>query len=143
VDIVAPFGEKYVDQLATAYLAFNEKSHLPTIFRTVAATIGNDFGLDLLGASTDPDRRSASPGFETDQTNPAPIVQESKQLPEPSDEMDLTKAAAKQSVADPPAGTGTRPVDIGEVKPGADAPVEVNETTNLADLFNRMSGTPK
>lgn len=143
MDTVTPFGQKYVDQLATAYLAANEKSHLPTIFRTVAATIDKDFGLDLLGASTEPDRRPASSGFENAQPNQAPAVEESKQPPEPSAEMDLTKPAVTQPVADPPAGTGTRSVDIGEVKPGADAPVEPNETANLADLFNRMSGTPK
>src|SRR5205823_10284907 len=31
VEALQPFGKKYVDQLATAYLAFGEKSYLPTI----------------------------------------------------------------------------------------------------------------
>ena len=39
VEALQPFGRKYVDQLATAHLAFGEKSYLPTIVKLVADAI--------------------------------------------------------------------------------------------------------
>ena len=46
VEAVQPFGKKYVDQLAIAYLAFEEKSYLPTIVKLVADAIKKDSGRD-------------------------------------------------------------------------------------------------
>jgi hypothetical protein len=46
VDALQPFGKKYVDQLAMAYLAFEEKSYLPTIVKLVANAIKKDSGRD-------------------------------------------------------------------------------------------------
>jgi hypothetical protein len=51
VEALAPFGEKYVDQLATAYLALGDKSYLSTLMEMVATTIQNDFGLAPLGVA--------------------------------------------------------------------------------------------
>jgi len=46
VEALQPFGKKYVDQLAMAYLAFEEKSYLPTIVKLVANAIKKDSGRD-------------------------------------------------------------------------------------------------
>jgi hypothetical protein len=46
-----PFGKKYVDQLAMAYLAFEEKSYLPTIVKLVANAIKKDSGSDSASAA--------------------------------------------------------------------------------------------
>lgn len=44
VETLQPFGKKYVDQLAMAYLAFEEKSYLPTIVKLVTHAIKKDTG---------------------------------------------------------------------------------------------------
>lgn len=49
IDVLAPFGKRYVDQLAWAYLAFNDKSHLPVLVKMIAATIKKDTGRYLAG----------------------------------------------------------------------------------------------
>jgi len=46
VEAVLPFGKKYADQLAMAYLAFGEKSYLPAIVKMVADAIKKDSGRD-------------------------------------------------------------------------------------------------
>lgn len=46
VEAVLPFGKKYVDQLAMAYLAFEKKSYLPAIVKMVAGAIKKDSGRD-------------------------------------------------------------------------------------------------
>jgi hypothetical protein len=58
VEAVLPFGKKYVDQLAMAYLAFEEKSYLPAIVKLVANAIKRDSGRDSAGVAAmdgDPD----------------------------------------------------------------------------------------
>jgi hypothetical protein len=58
VEAVLPFGKKYVDQLAMAYLAFEEKSYLPAIVKMVADAIKKDSGRDsvsLAEMDSDPD----------------------------------------------------------------------------------------
>jgi hypothetical protein len=42
VDALQPFGQKYVDQLATAYLAINDKDYLAVICQKVVATAKSD-----------------------------------------------------------------------------------------------------
>jgi hypothetical protein len=59
VEALQPFGKKYVDQLAVAYLAFEEKSYLPTIVKLVANAIKKDSGRDSTSAAAmdgDPNR---------------------------------------------------------------------------------------
>jgi hypothetical protein len=51
VEALQPFGKKYVDQLAMAYLAFEEKSYLPTIVKLVAHAIKKDSGRDSTSAA--------------------------------------------------------------------------------------------
>jgi hypothetical protein len=43
--VLRPFGPKYVDQLARAYLAFNDKAFLPIILNMIIASARKDAGL--------------------------------------------------------------------------------------------------
>ena len=49
VTILMPFGQKYVDQLAGAYVAFNNKAFLPTILNLVTASARQDASLTAAG----------------------------------------------------------------------------------------------
>lgn len=51
VAALEPFGRKYVDELASAYLVLNDKEYLPIILRKIAATLRKDSGRDVAGAS--------------------------------------------------------------------------------------------
>jgi hypothetical protein len=51
VQTLRPFGKKYVDQFAMAYLAFEEKSYLPTIVSLVASAIKKDSGREAASAA--------------------------------------------------------------------------------------------
>jgi hypothetical protein len=42
VQALQPFGQKYVDQLATAYLAINDKDYLAVICQKIVATAKAD-----------------------------------------------------------------------------------------------------
>lgn len=42
VKTLSPFGQKYVDELATAYLALNDKAYLPMIIQKILATAKAD-----------------------------------------------------------------------------------------------------
>jgi hypothetical protein len=43
---LAPFGKKYVDELAKAYLVLNDKDYLPIIFKKIAAAVRKGSGKD-------------------------------------------------------------------------------------------------
>jgi hypothetical protein len=40
--VLTPYGQKYVDELATAYLALNDKAYLPMIVQKILATAKQD-----------------------------------------------------------------------------------------------------
>jgi len=42
VSALSPYGQKYIDQLATGYLALNDKSYLPMIVQKILATARDD-----------------------------------------------------------------------------------------------------
>ena len=42
VNALSPYGQKYVDQLATGYLALNDKEYLPMIVQKILATAKDD-----------------------------------------------------------------------------------------------------
>src|ERR1700688_850126 len=44
-----PYGRKYVDEFATAYLALNDKDYLPMILRKIIASASRDSGQDIAG----------------------------------------------------------------------------------------------
>jgi hypothetical protein len=43
VAVLSPYGEKYVDELAKAYLVFNDKDYLPLILTKIVASARRDF----------------------------------------------------------------------------------------------------
>ena len=45
-----PYGQKYVDQLATGYLALNDKEYLPMIVQKILATAKDDAARRLRGS---------------------------------------------------------------------------------------------
>jgi hypothetical protein len=49
VEILTPFGQKYVDQLAGAYLAFENKAFLPAILNLLKASARQDTNLQAAG----------------------------------------------------------------------------------------------
>ena len=49
VTVLAPYGQKYVDELAAAYLALNDKDHLPTILRQIIASATRDSHQNVAG----------------------------------------------------------------------------------------------
>jgi hypothetical protein len=44
VSALSPYGQKYIDQLATAYLSLNDKDYLPMIVQKILATAKEDAG---------------------------------------------------------------------------------------------------
>jgi len=44
VSALSPYGQKYIDQLAAAYLALNDKEYLPMIVQKILATAKDDVG---------------------------------------------------------------------------------------------------
>jgi hypothetical protein len=45
-EVLAPFGQKYVDELAAAYLVSNDKKYLPMIVQNIIASARKDSGRD-------------------------------------------------------------------------------------------------
>jgi hypothetical protein len=50
VNALFPYGQKYVDQLATGYLALNDKEYLPMIVQKILATAKDDAARRLRGS---------------------------------------------------------------------------------------------
>jgi hypothetical protein len=48
---LAPFGKKYVDELAKTYLVLNDKDYLPIILKKIAAAARKDSGKDTASAA--------------------------------------------------------------------------------------------
>ena len=51
VAALAPFGKKYVDELARAYLVLDDKDYLPLILKKIAATVKRDTGRDFVSTA--------------------------------------------------------------------------------------------
>lgn len=47
--VLAPYGEKYVDELAAAYLVLNDKEYLPMILQKIIASARKDSGQNVAG----------------------------------------------------------------------------------------------
>jgi hypothetical protein len=66
VAALAPFGKKYVDELARAYLVLDDKDYLPLILKKIAATVKKDTGRDFVSTALidlpATDLRSGAPG---------------------------------------------------------------------------------
>jgi hypothetical protein len=95
VEAVQPFGKKYVDQLAMAYLAFEEKSYLPAIVKMVADAIKKDSGrdsADLAEMDGDPDTDLISLAMSKARTSAVQQVFASAAL---NDDREKSSAASK------------------------------------------------
>jgi len=101
VEAVQPFGKKYVDQLAIAYLAFEEKSNLPTIVKLVADAIKKDSGRDpaSLAAAMDADPNTDLVSFAMSKARTS-IVEQVFTSPAPNDGF-AEKFSAMRNAAPP------------------------------------------
>src|SRR5262249_28335476 len=106
VETLAPFGKKYVDQLATAYLAFNDKSYLPMIVKMVAATIKKDSGRDV-GTAADGDHGMDLISFALSKTRNSTV---DGLLDRAQFEVSAAKEPRAMDAEPAPAATAERPV---------------------------------
>jgi hypothetical protein len=76
VTALAPYGQKYVDELAAAYLALNDKDHLPMILREIIASARRDSRVasDL----TDKNSNVEADGLAVDRTRRVDRVRDSR-----------------------------------------------------------------
>jgi hypothetical protein len=103
VEAVLPFGKKYVDQLAMAYLAFGEKSYLPAIVKMVADAIRKDSGrgtADVAGMDGDPDTDLISFAMSKARTSPVQQVFASAALNDGREKSSVTSKALPQAGPD-------------------------------------------
>ena len=123
VKILEPFGQKYVDQLAGAYIVFDDKTYLPTILDLIVASARKDAGLSATNIRKFPSVTAADMSF----ANGKALQQEA--LDEGSEKIaiveDLTDATVRPFA--------TLPV------PREKAP---DERDNLTDLFDRLGLPP-
>jgi hypothetical protein len=123
VKILEPFGQKYVDQLAGAYIVFDDKAYLPTILNLIVASARKDAGLSAADIRKLPSATAADMLFENEKA----LQQEA--LDEGSEKIaiveDLTDATVRPSA--------TLPV------PREKAPDELD---NLRGLFDRLGLAP-
>jgi hypothetical protein len=61
--ILEPFGQKYVDQLAGAYIVFDNKAYLPTILNLIVASARKDAGLSATNIRKFPSAAEADMSF--------------------------------------------------------------------------------
>jgi hypothetical protein len=73
--VLAPYGQKYVDELAAAYLVRNDKEYLPMILRKIIASARRDSGQNVAGDLLHKDSHDALSGT-LGKTRPADRVRE-------------------------------------------------------------------
>jgi hypothetical protein len=103
VEAVLPFGKKYVDQLAMAYLAFGEKSNLPAIVKMVADAIKKDSGRDSADVAEmdgDPDTDLISFAVSKTRTSLVKHVFASAALDDGAEKSSMTSKASPQAERD-------------------------------------------
>jgi hypothetical protein len=76
VTALAPYGQKYVDELAAAYLALNDKDHLPMILREIIASARRDSR--VAGDLTDRKSNAEADGLAFDRTRRVDRVRNSR-----------------------------------------------------------------
>jgi hypothetical protein len=57
-DILAPYGQKYVDEFAAAYLPLNDKKYLPVILRKIVASAEQDGGQNVVNVLPEGSKRA-------------------------------------------------------------------------------------
>lgn len=169
VEAVLPFGKKYVDQLAMAYLAFEKKSYLPAIVKMVAGAIKKDSGRDSADVAEmdgDPDTDLISFAMSKARTSAVQQVFASAALNDGREKSSVTSKAPPQagpearvklaavqsqlktSRSRPQGGAGSprRLPDAADqgladsaTTPARKATASVNDAQDLKDLLNRIA----
>jgi hypothetical protein len=140
---LAPYGQKYVDEFAAAYLVLNDKDYLPMILRKIIASARRDSGIanDLPDKNTNAD----AAGMAFDRTRPVDRVRDvrSGDTDESTsvDNLPRIDAGPEQERASEPSGQKSS----GHVE--ASALRETAEATNLkaavADAESSVSAPPQ
>jgi len=76
VTVLAPYGEKYVDELAAAYLALNDKDHLPMILRQIIASARRDSHQNVAGDRSFENSNADAVGLAFGRTRPVDRVRD-------------------------------------------------------------------
>jgi hypothetical protein len=75
---LAPYGRKYVDEFAAAYLVLNDKDHLPMILQKIIASARRDSGQDIAGDFPDKNTHADAVGMAFDRTRRAERVRDAR-----------------------------------------------------------------
>src|SRR5258708_6637163 len=76
--VLAPYGQKYVDELAAAYLVLNDKDYLPMILRKIIASASRDSGQNVAGDLSDGNTNSEALPMAFDGTRRVDRVREAR-----------------------------------------------------------------
>jgi hypothetical protein len=152
VEALQPFGKKYVDQLATAYLAFEEKSYLPIIVNLVARAIKKDSGrnsADVAAIDNDPNTDLISFALSKARASVAePVLASDARVKAASVRSELQTSHGRPEGG---AGSAKRQPDAGAVDDGPAVTVavpfrkamvnvtEIDDARALMDLFNKIA----
>ncbi len=74
VTALAPYGQKYVDEFAAAYLALNDKEYLPTILRQIIASARRDSRQNVAGDRSFENSNADAVGLAFGRTRPVDRV---------------------------------------------------------------------
>lgn len=168
VEALQPFGKKYLDQLAMAYLAFEEKSYLPIIVKLVADAIKKDSGRNSTRATamdsdpnTDAMIKARSSLVEQVFASPAPndgfaekssVMSNAPPQTEPDARVNLAtvpselktsrsrpEGEAASSKRQPDAGRGDKGLAVKVAAPARKATASVADAQDLRDLLKRIA----
>jgi hypothetical protein len=107
VTVLAPYGQKYVDELASAYLALNDKDHLPMILEQIIASARRDSHQNVAGDCSFENSNADAVGFAFGRTRPVDRVHDPR----------VGYADEPASVNDEPAsGNNVSEIDAGLTK---------------------------
>jgi hypothetical protein len=76
VTALAPYGQKYVDEFAAAYLALNDKDHLPMILRQIIASARRDSHQNVAGDRSFENSNADAVGLASGRTRPVDRVRD-------------------------------------------------------------------
>jgi hypothetical protein len=76
VTVLAPYGQKYVDEFAAAYLALNDKDHLPAILRQIIASARRDSHQNVAGDRSFENSNADAVGLAFGRTRPGNRVRD-------------------------------------------------------------------
>ena len=147
VTILSAYGQKYVDQLAKAYVAFNDKAFLPIILNMVIASARKDADKGAFGSREE----TVGPTGQADlarlqscdfQTLSSPTVAR-KPATDSRERKNSDLTAAGPQLTEPPAPTIdlSNPARRSSVQPRVAEPVD--EIDHLKNLFDRLTTSPR